>query len=188
MSFITLLLLSFGLSMDAFAVSVSNGMCYGKLKIKTTLIMAGTFGFFQGFMPLMGYVLGLTFSELIDSVDHWIAFFILLALGLHMIYEAAKDYFAAKDECKTNVCTNKSIFFQGIATSIDAFAAGVGFAVIDANIFFAVSTIAVITFFSSLAGIYIGRKFRGVIKSYAELLGAVILIGIGIKLLIDGLV
>ncbi len=188
MSFITLILLAFGLSMDAFAVSVSNGICYGKLRLKTILIMAGTFGFFQGFMPLMGYILGLTFSEFINSIDHWIAFFILLALGLHMIYEAAKDYFSSKDTCKTNVCTNRSIFFQGIATSIDAFAAGVGFAFIDTNIFFAVLTIAVITFFSSLAGVYIGRKFRGVIKSYAELLGAAILIGIGIKLLLDGLI
>ena len=187
MNFVTLILLAFGLSMDAFAVSVSNGICYGRLKLKTIIIMAGAFGFFQGFMPLMGYILGLTFSEFIDTIDHWVAFLILLALGIHMMYEAAKNYFSSKDECKTNVCTNKSIFFQGIATSIDAFAAGVGFAFIDANIFFAVFTIAIITFLTSIAGVYIGRKFRGVIKSYAELLGAVILIGIGIKLLLDGL-
>lgn len=182
-----LILLAFGLSMDAFAVSVSNGMCYGKLNIKTKFVMSGTFGFFQGFMPLLGYLLGMTFSDFINSFDHWIAFFILIALGLHMLYEAAKNYYTSKDECVTNICTGKSILFQGLATSIDAFAAGVGLAFLNVNIFITVLTIASITFVSSLTGIYIGRKFRGVVKSYAEILGAAILIGIGIKLLLDGL-
>jgi len=188
MQFFTLLLLAIGLSMDAFAVSVSNGMCYQGLKKKHMLMIAGTFGFFQAFMPFLGYFLGQTFSKAIVSFDHWIAFALLVLIGGHMILEAVKELRFPAQECKVDVCSFKKVFIQGIATSIDALAVGVSLALIpDTNILWASFIIGIVTFLCCIIGVSIGKKAGAFLKGRSEIIGGLILIGIGTKILLEHL-
>jgi len=187
MDLITIIVLAFALAMDAFAVSISNGICYFGIRKKQILTMGISFGFFQAFMPVLGYFLGKTFINAISEFDHWIAFILLLIVGSHMIFEAVKGYRDKSDSCEANVCSNKSIFVQAIATSIDAFAVGVSLSAVKVNIFWAALVIGIITFLLSVVGVWIGKKFKSIFSGPAEILGGFILIGIGIKILIEGL-
>lgn len=187
MEIFTLVLIALALAMDAFAVSVSNGMCYEGLKKRDILKIAMTFGLFQALMPVMGFFLGQTFAGFISKIDHWVAFILLFIVGAHMIIEAIKQFRDKTETCKVAVCTNKSILVQGVATSIDAFAVGVGFALIEMNILLAAILIGTITFACSLIGIWLGRKVKSFVSEYAEIIGGLILIGIGTKILVEGL-
>ncbi|MDR0407754.1 MAG: manganese efflux pump MntP family protein [Campylobacteraceae bacterium] len=173
---IELLLLSFALSLDAFAVSLGIGSKNKNAAIKTALY----FGAFQGIMPLLGFMLGKKSSEYINSFDHWIAFALLVFLGLKMIYESFK-----KDENSNFSLTHKTLILLSIATSLDALAAGFTLIFLDFNLYASILVIAAVTFIFSFIGVKMGARSGSWLGSAAEVLGGVILIGIGIKILTE---
>ena len=183
MSFIELLLLAVGLSMDAFAVSICKGLSVGRLKPRHCVTAGAYFGGFQALMPLLGWLLGRQFEGLIKSVDHWIAFGLLGIIGANMIRESF-----GKDENLNDSFSVKAMLPLAIATSIDALAVGVTFAFLDVNIILSVSLIGATTFAISAAGVKIGNVFGTKFKSKAELLGGAILVLLGVKILIEHLV
>lgn len=184
MGLIELFILAIGLSMDAFAVSICKGLSLGKIKINHMCIAGLWFGGFQALMPLLGYYLGSVFSEIITKYDHWVAFFLLAIIGGNMIKESL-----SKDEESSDPSMDiKSMFMLAVATSIDALAVGITFAFLRVSIVPAVSFIGIITFICSAIGVKIGSVFGLKHKSKAEFFGGIVLIIIGLKILIDGLV
>jgi len=183
-NFIILILLALALAMDAFAVSISLGMTT-KLKVKEALISAGSFGVFQGLMPWLGFLASLTFKNIIDNYSHIIAFILLSFIGIKMIYEVYKE---KGDDSNEHISFSiKTLLVLSIATSIDAFAAGISLIAININIYFCILIIALITFFICLFGIYFGKKVGSLFKHKAQILGGAVLIAIAIKLFIEGL-
>lgn len=182
MSILDLFILSVGLSMDAFAVSVCKGLSFGKIKPKHMCIAGAWFGGFQALMPLIGYFLGSFFAEMIEKYDHWVAFVLLAIIGGNMIKESF-----GKDEKVDSSMDVKSMLLLAIATSIDALAVGVTFAFLQVQIVPAVSFIGVITFIFSAVGVKIGSLFGTKYKSKAELFGGIVLVLIGIKILLEGI-
>ena len=183
----TLILTGLSLSMDAFSVSISNGLCMKKASVKDAVKIGLFFGIAQGIMPLIGYVFGNFFQKFIESVDHWIAFVILFFIGLKMISEAVEKI-KKNDKEVCEILTTKKLFIQAIATSIDALAVGISFvAMKEIKILNAVSIIALITFLMCFVGVFIGKKVGNTFKEKAEILGGLILIGIGTKILIEHL-
>ena len=180
-----LLLTAIGLSMDAFAVAVCKGLKMKSLNFKQTFWVALFFGGFQAVMPFIGWLVGVNFEKYIKNFDHWIAFVLLAFIGGKMIYES----FSEDDD--TNACFDfKELTVLAVATSIDALAVGIAFAVLpqdNFNIFVAVSTIGIITFVLSAMGVVVGNKFGSVYKNKAELAGGIILILIGLKILFEHL-
>lgn len=186
MGSVMLVFTSIGLSMDACAVSISNGMCYGNIEKKQILSTAFAFGLFQAIMPILGYIVGSTFSNAISFLDHWIALILLGYIGCKMIADALKEL--KHPEACLNVEKNltfKTLMLQSIATSIDALAVGVGFAVINVDIFDAALSIGIITFINSIIGSNLGKKFGAMFKQKAEIFGGAILILIGVKIFIE---
>lgn len=182
MSILDLFILSVGLSMDAFAVSVCKGLSLGKIKPKHMCIAGAWFGGFQALMPLIGYFLGSFFAEMIEKYDHWVAFVLLAIIGGNMIKESF-----GKDEKVDSSMDVKSMLLLAIATSIDALAVGVTFAFLQVQIVPAVSFIGVITFIFSAVGVKIGSLFGTKYKLKAELFGGIVLVLIGIKILLEGI-
>lgn len=183
MGLFELFLIAVGLSMDAFAVSICKGLAMKKISLKNACIVGLWFGGFQGLMPAIGYLLGSQFEQYITSIDHWIAFVLLSIIGGTMIKEAL-----SKDEDEENASLDiKTMFLLAVATSIDALAIGVTFAFLKVNIIPAVSFIGVITFTLSAIGVKIGNVFGSKYKSKAEIAGGIILIGMGIKILLEHL-
>ena len=184
MGIIELLILAIGLSMDAFAVAVCKGLATYKLKKRHMIITGAWFGGFQALMPLLGYFLGTTFEKYVTTVDHYIAFVLLGGIGANMIKEAF-----SKEENETDCSFSfKPMLIMAIATSIDALAVGITFALLpDVNIFAAVLFIGIITFTLSAIGVKIGNVFGAKWKSKAEFMGGVILIILGVKILIEHL-
>lgn len=183
---ITVFLTGVGLSMDAFAVAICKGLKMQKLNYKQTFVIALFFGGFQALMPLIGWLLGHSFKDYIESFDHWVAFALLLFIGGKMIFEA----FNGDDD--SNDCFDiKELFIMAIATSIDALAVGIAFAIDGIEtvpeILLAIAIIGVTTFFLSAVGVFIGHKFGAVYKTKAELAGGIILILIGLKILLEHL-
>lgn len=180
--------LGLGLAMDAFAVSVTNGLCAGRVKLRHALMDGLTFGLFQAAMPLIGFFLGLSFMKYIKPVDHWVAFILLGGIGLNMIIGVLKK--EEEEACPVSPFTVKNILIQGVATSIDALAVGIGFSGELAGYgeaFLTVGIIGLSTFAISTAGVYIGKLFGGFLREKAQILGGLILIGIGAKILIQHL-
>ncbi|MDD5159034.1 MAG: manganese efflux pump MntP family protein [Sulfuricurvum sp.] len=169
--------------MDSVAVSIAIGSKYKDLYLSKTLFSASIFGFFQGAMPLAGYFIGITFAEYVQSFDHWIAFVLLVGLGGKMLYEAYQNEF---DDEVTDLST-KTLITLAIATSIDAMAIGVTFAFLKSDIYTAAGVIALVTFALCLAAVYIGKKLGSLLESKAEMLGGLILIGLGFKILLEHL-
>lgn len=184
MGLLELFILAVGLSMDAFAVSVCKGLSTQKLKTKHYLIIGAWFGGFQALMPTIGYFLGSTFEKYITSFDHWVAFVLLAIIGVNMIREGC-----SKEDGKANDSFSfKTMIVLAVATSIDALAVGITFALLpDVNIVAAVSFIGVITFIISAIGLKVGNIFGLKYKSKAEIAGGVILILIGTKILLEHL-
>ena len=175
---------AFALAMDAFAVAICKGLATDKAKIKHMAIVGLWFGGFQGLMPLIGYLIGSSFAGYIESFDHWIAFGLLTIIGANMLKEA----FSKEEECADCSLAISVMLTMAIATSIDALAVGVGFAVVgDVNIVLAVVAIGVITFILSALGVKIGNIFGSKYKKPAEITGGVILILIGLKILLEHL-
>lgn len=183
MGIIELLLISIGLGMDAFAVAVCKGISMKKMEWKKAFIIGLYFGAFQGLMPLLGFLLGKSFENIVTSVDHWIAFTLLVIIGLNMIREA----FSKDAEKMDDSVSFKSMIILAIATSIDALAIGITFAFLKVNILVAILMIGIITFILSVFGTKLGNKFGDKYGSKAELAGGIILIFIGTKILLEHL-
>ena len=184
MSFVEILLIAIALSMDAFAVSVCKGLSVPKLLPRHALTVGLYFGGFQALMPLIGYLLAHSFESAIASIDHWIAFALLALIGGNMVREALGD----DDEEKTDASFGfKTMLLLSVATSIDALAVGVSFAFLGVNIIAAIATIGTTTFILSIVGIKVGNMFGAKYKGKAELVGGIILILMGLKILLEHL-
>lgn len=184
MGLIELFLIAVGLSMDAFAVSVCKGLAMKKCTVRKAGIVGLYFGGFQALMPLIGYLLGVQFKNVITSIDHWIAFILLGIIGANMVKEAR----GGEDmECADESLDVRTMLGLAVATSIDALAVGVTFAFLRVDIVPAVSFIGVITFTLSAVGVKIGNIFGTKYKSKAELAGGIILILMGVKILAEHL-
>ena len=183
MGFVDIFLIGVALSMDAFAVSICKGLSVKKVSAKHVLTVGVYFGGFQALMPTLGFLLGYRFESFITSIDHWIAFILLALIGGNMIREAlGKD-----EEHENDDFSFKAMLPLAVATSIDALAVGVTFAFLQVNIVPAISFIGATTFVLSGVGIYVGNVFGAKYKSKAELLGGVVLILIGLKILLEHL-
>jgi len=188
-----LLLTAVGLSMDAFAVSVCKGLAMKRMRYGQAVVIGLYFGIFQAVMPLIGWLLGTSFSRYIEAFDHWIAFVLLVVIGGHMVVEVLRGEDEEDEVC---LCAAeaaeehldiKELFLLAIATSIDALAVGVTFAFLQVNIVPAIIIIGSVTFVISAAGVFIGNIFGSKYKSRAELAGGIILILLGIKILLEHL-
>ncbi len=185
MSFITLLLLALSLSADAFAVAVGTGISQEKIHKKQAIFMALTFGFFQALMPIIGFYLASLFAHSIINFDHWIAFILLGYIGGNMIREWWKN--GDKNNIGKNIFSVRSLLVLGIATSIDALAIWISLIASTDNIFFPAALIGVVTFMTTYLGVNFGKKFAKHLGSRAEIIGWLVLIGIGTKILIEHL-
>ena len=183
MGSLEILLISIGLAMDAFAVSVCKGLSLKKMEWKKATIVGLYFGIFQAGMPLIGFLLGSTFEGLVTKIDHWIAFVLLGFIGAKMI----KDAFSNESENCNDDMTVKTMLVLAIATSIDALAVGITFAFLKVNILLAISSIGIITFILSVFGVKIGNKFGDKYERKSELAGGIILILMGLKILLEHL-
>ena len=188
MNFVELLIIAIGLSMDVFAVSIGKGLSVTKIKLSHALKVGLWFGGFQALMPLIGYMLGSTFAEIVSTFDHWVAFVLLSLIGGNMIKESLEN--DSDNDCDCNKKDKNgfgltTMFTLAVATSIDALAIGVTFAFFKVAIIPAIITIGITTFLFSVAGLKIGHIFGCKYKSHAELFGGVILILIGLKILIE---
>ena len=184
MSFVELFLIAVGLSMDAFAVSVCKGLSTYKLKPVHYLCVGLWFGGFQALMPTVGWLLGSAFEKYITAVDHWVAFVLLVLIGGNMIREGLSK----EEEEADDSFAFKAMLLLAVATSIDALAVGISFAVLpDVNIGAAVALIGATTFILSAAGLKIGNVFGARFKNKAEVAGGVILVLIGLKILLEHL-
>lgn len=182
MSIVELFVIAVGLSMDAFAVSVCKGLSTQRLRAQHCVICGLYFGGFQGLMPLVGWLLGVRFQNAITSVDHWIAFVLLTAIGVNMIRESRGDAEHLDDSFQPG-----AMLPLALATSIDALAVGVTFAFLQVDILPAVAFIGVTTFLLSAAGVKIGSVFGAKYRSGAELFGGCVLILMGVKILLEHL-
>lgn len=183
MDYIALVLLSVGLAMDAFAVSVCKGLAMKTPPLKSMLIIGLWFGVFQGLMPVIGYVLGSAVYDYISEFDHWIAFALLAFIGVNMIREAL----SGDDEEVDSDVSVRTMLILAVATSIDALAVGISLAMDDTPIMTAALFIGVITMLISVFGVKIGSVFGDRLGKRAEIAGGVILVGLGLKILIDHL-
>lgn len=172
--------------MDASAVSISNGISYKRTFISKVILMAFYFGLFQAAMPFIGYYAGSVFSDMIQAVDHWVVLIILSVLGIKMIVESvkSKDNKEVKIQ-RHNILTNKFLLIQALATSIDAFALGISFAIIKVDILLSVLVIGITTFILCFLSFFIGKKFGSLFQNKAEIFGGLILIFIGLKIFIE---
>ena len=188
MGFIELLLIGVGLSMDAFAVSICQGISMTKIKWGHALTVGLYFGGFQALMPFTGWMLGSQFAGRIQQYDHWVAFVLLVLIGGNMIREALSgEEDEAEDAAIGAGLDHKKLFFMAIATSIDALAVGVTFAFLDTAILPAIGIIGTTTFFISVAGVAVGCWFGARYKKRAEITGGVILVLLGVKILLEHL-
>ncbi len=186
MSFSELFLIAIGLSMDAFAVSISNGMAICNLRLKDALKFGFFFGLFQAFMPLIGFLAGHLFSSYIINLDHWVAFILLAYIGGKMILDVIRG--EDKEVCGSTQI--RVLLVLAIATSIDALAAGVTFAFLPTmcmNIWGCVGVIGVTTFLLSTFGALIGKRAGDALGSRAQVVGGIILVAMGCKILIEHL-
>lgn len=182
MTIIDVVLIAIALAMDAFAVSICKGLTMKQLKIKNIIIIALYFALFQGGMPLIGYLLGSSFVSFIESFSYVIAFVLLGFIGSKMIYEAITN--KDEDENYNDSCKFKDMIFPAIATSIDALAVGISLAVLDNNIFVSSIIIAIVTFVISIIGVLIGKKIGSKFQFGAEVVGGIILITMGLRILL----
>jgi len=187
MNLIDIFLIALGLAMDCFAVSIACGIIFKRFKLWPFLRIAFFFGLFQGVMPLIGWYIGNTFNQYIQHFDHWIAFGILCALGVKMIIEHFKNHEDCCEASKMNPNRLRVILTLSFATSIDALAAGLSFAFLKFEPYASAAIIGSVTSLISMLGLVIGSRFAHKLRIPAELLGGIVLIGIGVKILIEHL-
>lgn len=184
MSLLEIGLIAIGLSMDAFAVSLGKGLSMPRANLKAALSLAIAFGAFQAFMPVLGWLLASFFADAMRSVDHWIAFALLAIIGGKLIAESVRG---EGDEGEFSGIRVGELLVLAVATSIDALAVGITFAALETPLMPAVAIIGLVTFFLSLAGVVAGNRFGAHAGRHAGVLGGVILIGIGVKVLVEHL-
>ena len=189
MGFLELALIGVGLSMDAFAVSICKGLSMRKVDKKYMLVLAAFFGGFQALMPTLGWLLGSRFQSYITAIDHWIAFILLVLIGGKMILDVIKEKGENEEVCPEDSVRIdlKEFFLLAVATSIDALAVGITFAFLQVKLVSSVTIIGCITFGFTIAGVLIGNVFGTKFKDKATVLGGVILIAIGVKILLEHL-
>ncbi len=204
MSIYIILLTAIGLAMDAFAVSVSSGIAACRIKSREIIKMALLFGLFQAAMPVIGFFLATSFRGYIEQLDHWIAFLMLAGIGGRMLYESLKDILQSRKAAEADACditktpeeqeaADRAVFglrrllFLAVATSIDALAVGISFAVLDTDIWMSAAIIGVVCLIFSILGGSLGRRLGSMFGKAAEILGGLILIGIGIRILVEHL-
>lgn len=183
MDFTQLLLIAVGLAADALAVSVSSGAIIRKMHLRHALRIAIFFSFFQGLMPWIGWELASLAGDWFQRIDHWIAFTLLVLIGGKMVYDSRQ----IREEDDRDPLNLYILFTLAIATSIDALAIGVTFSFLDISILEPVLIIGLVTFILSLMGTYIGAFFGHIFEDKIELAGGIILIGIGVKILLEHL-
>lgn len=176
-----LVIIAVGLSMDAFAVSIGKGLSLKQIKLRHVLSVGLWFGGFQALMPLIGYLLGATFTAVVSDFDHWIAFFLLGIIGFNMI----RDSFSKEEEKHDDDFSFRTMLMLAVATSIDALAVGVSFAFLSVDLWISVALIGLITFAFSAVGLKIGNIFGNKYKSKAEFTGGVVLVLMGVKILVE---
>lgn len=183
LEFITIFLLAIGLCFDSFAVSVSSGLMMKHISFFDAMKISFSLAFFQGMMPLLGWMAGKRISEYLSNYDHWIAFGLLLVIGLRMIWESQKP-----EENKTfNPLNIWFIIYMSLATSIDALIVGLSFAFLKTNIYASIIIIGIVTFIASMLGILFGKKAGAHFGKKMEILGGIILIVIALKILLEHL-
>ncbi len=185
MGIIELFLTAIGLSADAFAASLCQGLSMKYMKMKTALLTAGLFGLFQALMPLIGYFCASIFSGYIEKIDHYIAFLLLTLIGGKMIVDAVKERDNSTPESIGGEL--KELILLAVATSIDALAVGITFATLKVNILPAVILIGTVTFTLSFIGVGLGFKFGARMKTASGVIGGCVLVLIGTKILFEHL-
>lgn len=189
MGVLEIILIGVVLSMDAFAVAMCRGLSMHKINYLHAVIIALTFGVFQAAMPLIGWFLGTRFANLISNVDHWVAFGLLLLIGGKMIFDAIFGKEDDKEKTDSGEKLNiRELLLMAIATSIDALAMGITFAIVDGiSIWWSVAIIGVLTFAICFVGVLIGHTFGNKFEKQASLIGGIVLILIGLKILLEHL-
>ncbi len=185
MSLVTLMGIAVGLAMDAFAVSIGIGLCASHVSTRTTLRLSWHFGLFQAVMPVLGWLAGLSLAGWISRFDHWVAFGLLALIGGKMIYEAfrgSEEERACRDRTR-----GVSLIVLSVATSIDALAVGLSLALLGVDIWFPAAIIGVVAFAFTAVGLHLGRRLGGLLGRPVEVVGGLILVGIGVKILIEHL-
>lgn len=175
-------LIAVALAMDAFAVSVSSGIAIVRMKVRHALLIASFFGIFQAVMPFIGWQAGRGLRRIISDYDHWVAFILLTAVGTKMISDSLRN---KGDDRQFDPLNMYVLFLLSIATSIDALAVGIALSFAGVNIMLPIIVIGAVTFFMSFAGTYIGAIFGHLIESRVEMAAGLILIGIGVKILLQ---
>ncbi len=183
MDIFSIILIAIGLSMDSFAVSIANGLCIKNLNAKRVLLISFSLAIFQAVMPLIGWFAGIGIEKYIQEIDHWVAFVLLGFIGVKMIYEGSMKSETPKDS-ELKILT---LIGQSIATSIDAFVVGISFALLNLSIITPVFIIGFVTFAFSLLGLQLGKYFGKKIGKSVEVFGGIVLVGIGLKILIEHL-
>jgi len=180
----TVLLIAVGLAMDSFSVSITSGLSLKSPRISDALKVGTFFGFFQAFMPLIGWLAALTLIDFISGFDHWAAFFLLMLVGCKMIHESVMG---KNSGTRTNMLSWLVLLTLSVATSIDALAVGISFAFLKFSIIFSAVMIGVITFLLSFLGLYLGNQIGKMLGRKVEIIGGVILILIAVKILLEHL-
>lgn len=188
MGIVELLLTAIALSMDAFAVSVCKGLGMRRMRYDQALVISLYFGVFQALMPLIGWLLGTSFSRYIQAFDHWIAFVLLAFIGGKMLWDVFHEKEDGEQESAERRLDHRELFMLAIATSIDALAVGIAFACLDVNIWSSISIIGVTTLVISFVGVWIGNRFGNRFQKKAEIAGGLVLILIGVKILAEHLI
>lgn len=183
MDLLTILLIAVGLAMDAFAVSIAKGMTVNHNRRKTALLLASFFGGFQMLMPVLGWFVGLSFRDVIMGVDHWIAFGLLFFIGLKMIFDSTKK----EDKKEEDGLKLRTVVTLAVATSIDALMVGLSFAFLQTSLVEPILLIGLITFSLSIIGFYFGCGLGNVFGSRIKIVGGLILIAIGLRVLLEHL-
>lgn len=185
MSIVEIALLGISLAMDAFAVSITTGITLKDLRLKHAVKVGLFFGGFQFLMPVLGYIAGSTVSSYIESFDHWIAFGLLAFIGGKMLWECLMPPKGGAEAEVVDPTATSKLFVLAIATSIDALAVGISLAILKENIWLCSSWIGVITFILSVIGVMLGKKMGEKLRKSAEIVGGIVLIGIGVKILLE---
>ncbi|MGA1821213.1 MAG: manganese efflux pump MntP family protein [Thermoplasmatota archaeon] len=184
MELITILIIAVSLAMDAFAASIACGVREVKPTVTKIISIGLLFGGFQAVMPVIGWLLGYSLRDLIEPIDHWIAFALLAGIGIHMIAESVK---ARKEAVECRPFGKKELLFLAVATSIDAFAVGTSLAVLDIGILIPAAIIGIVTLILSSAGIYLGDRISTRVGWKVEIIGGIVLVIIGLRILIEHL-
>lgn len=187
MDLLTIFLIAVGLAMDAFAVSISNGLLLNKINFISAFKFGFYFGSFQFIMPIAGWFAAREFSNQIKAFDHWVAFILLVIIGGKMFFETFNGEESLNIRSEKNILSASNLTVLAIATSIDALAVGVSFALTDTNIFYSSIIIGLVAFTLSFIGVLLGKKIGSLFKKNAERLGGLILIVIGVKILLEHL-